>query len=214
MIRYFPALFLLFLLSCDPPKQQAETKEKAPAVDANLLVSCEGIGKIKLADTYADLEKRIGAQALSAHENSVIGKYTTAWDGTPKQINIYWKEKSPPFKHIKYIETTADDAPYVTQSGLQAGMSLKDIQQLNSFMPVSFVNPYATENAGLITGFNNGDIAKTDPCIGGHIEIRKQRNIDIGELNEFKKEKLVDSSHKLMAERMECVLATIRITGK
>ncbi|MDF3078427.1 MAG: hypothetical protein K0S09_2316 [Sphingobacteriaceae bacterium] len=211
MKKLFLFVIAAALFSCQNKPQSSE--DKTPKVDSKLLVSCEGIGEVKLSDTYQELEKKFGKD-LSVHENTAAGRYLTLWDGQPKQLNIYFEEKTEPFKKISSIETFANDAPYQTEDGVKAGMTGKELQKINTDMPVTMVNPYAVENPGLVKSFNNGQIATNNPCLGGHMEVSKQRNIPVDDLRSFQQEEIVDSSHKLMAERMEVVLSTLSVSAK
>lgn len=212
-LLFFSAVTLSLFSSCQQ-KPSSSGDGQSSKVDPKILVSCDGIGEVKLTDTYQDLEKKFGAKALSVHENTVMGKYLTLWEGEPKQLNISWEERTLPFKKIKSIETVANDAPYQTADGLKPGMTGGEIQKMNTDMPVTMVNPYSYNDPGLIKSFNNGQIAINNPCLSGHMEISKQRNVPVNEVQAFQKEEIIDSSHKLMAERMTVVLSTLKISGK
>ncbi|MXV15009.1 hypothetical protein [Hufsiella ginkgonis] len=210
----FPAaVALLSFGACQQSKPVSENKE--PAVAAKDLVSCTGIGEVKLTDSYQDLEKKFGKANLTEHDNNVLGKFTAIWDQKPEQVNIYWKEKAAPYTHIDFMETVSPDAPYTTQKGLKVGMLMVDVQKINSDMPLTFVNPYANQDPGLITSFNNGELAIADPCLSGHVEVTKTRNIDAKVLAAFTGEKSVESTHKLiMGGRMDVIFANFRLANK
>ncbi len=202
--------YLIAFSSCQPkPKEEA----KGPAIDPKVLVSCEGIGEIKLTDSHESLVKKFGANAVSEHSNTTSGAYTTVWDGSAKQVNIFWKETAAPFVHVRYIESTSFEGPYESVSGLKSGMPVRDIPKINTDMPITFHNPFGTESPGLITTFNKGAIATTDPCITGSVEFSRSRNVDEKTLASFKQEKIVDSSHPLLAERMDMILSGFRVTA-
>ncbi len=55
------SLALLLLFACQPPSPKKKTAEK-PGVDPKILVSCEGIGEIKVTDTYEGLKQKFGAK--------------------------------------------------------------------------------------------------------------------------------------------------------
>src|SRR5690349_17575415 len=105
-------LLLLFvaLVGCN---SQSEKKKAVESIDPKLLISCDGVGEIKLTDTYVDLQKKFGDTSLTEHENTVAGKFTSVWEGSPKHINVFWKESEAPFKTIKYLEVIDAMAPYM-----------------------------------------------------------------------------------------------------
>jgi hypothetical protein len=203
------SLVSVILISCQP---KAEPK-KVETIEPELLITCDGIGEVKLTDSYADLEKKFGASALSAHENTVAGKFTTVWQESPKQINVYWKEEQKPFKTIRYIEAVDASAPYMTKDSLRIGMTLKELVKKNGSMPVTFSNFTANEFPGLIKGFNNGEISTANPCFGGRLESLGQRPIYVDELRAFEAQQEVKSFEKIL-QRMEVVLGAIRISAK
>lgn len=205
-------VFLLALFSCQPPSPKKKKAEESK-VDPKILVSCEGIGEVKLTDDYASLEKKFGANALSIHDNNVYGKYTALWEGKPNQINIFWKEKAQPFKHIRYMETSDPNSPYMTADSLRVGLSMPDIVRRNGFMPLTFNNFYVEDEGGLITSFNNGDLPKKNPCFEGLLEWVSQANIYKKDYDAFKKRKVVESSDRIF-DHMEVMLGRIRVSAK
>jgi len=88
----FYSVLLIAFASCQPAgkRKQSANTSKDNQVDSNILISCEGIGEIKMNISYADLEKQVGKQALTPHENTVYGNFTTVWENTPKAVNVYW----------------------------------------------------------------------------------------------------------------------------
>ncbi|MBC8052694.1 MAG: hypothetical protein H7Y13_06490 [Sphingobacteriaceae bacterium] len=202
-------LFLLIVafFACNPKNEQ-----KVESIDPKLLISCEGIGDVKLSDSYADLQKKFGDSVLSEHENNVAGIFTSIWDASPKQINIYWNEKTAPFKTIKYIEVIDKLAPYMTKDSIMLGMSIKDLVKKNAGMALTFRN-FDASNGGYITGYNNGDLPKNIPCFEGILEWTGQKPIDINELREFQAQEEVKSFDRIL-QRMSVELSTIRIRKK
>jgi len=204
-------LFLSFLTAActqNRPQQQDESR-----IDPKILISCEGIGEVKLSYSHADLEKKFGADALTEHENTISGTYTTIWGGELRRLDIYWKESAPPFKQIKYIEVNEVSSPYVTEKGLKVGISLKDVVRINGNMPLTFTNFYAANNSGDITSFNGGDIEKELPCISGRIEMYNKRNVHEDELLKFREKKEIES-YETIFERIDAALGSIRVINK
>lgn len=211
MNNFFPLLLCVLLISAcgqNPKKQTAES-----SVDPKNLISCEGVGEVKLSYSYADLEDKFGTGALTEHENTVSGKYTSIWEGEPRRLDIYWKEAEPPFTQIKYIEVNEVSSPYVTEKGLNVGISLRDVVKINGNMPITFVNFYAADNSGDIISFNGGDIEKELPCISGHIEMYNKRNVQEDELQRLREKKEIES-YEAILERIDSALGSIRVMNK
>jgi len=202
-------LFLLLavlLVSCQPkPKSLAEK----PGIDPGRLISCKGVGEVSINDSYADLEKKVGAASITEHENTVYGKYYTLWEGQDKQLNVYWKEKDQPYKTIKYIEVNSGPY-YSTSDSLHIGISMRDMVRINGNMPLTFNNFEAENDNGLITSFNDGNISKNNPCIKAALEVVSTQNIHVNELGKFKLKKEVESYDRLL-ERMDVALQSIRV---
>lgn len=203
-------LLLLFvaIFGCN-----SKTEKKVESIDPKLLISCEGIGDLKITDSYADLQKTFGDSVLSAHENTARGKYTSLWENDPKQINVYWVEQAEPFKTIKYLEITDSMAPYMTKDSIAVGMPLKDLVKKNNGMALTFKNFFANTEPGTIKDFNNGDIPTNNPCFGGSLEWTGQKAIDINELREFQAQQEIKSFDRML-QRYDVVLSTITITKK
>ena len=211
----FYSVLLIAFASCQPAgkRKQSANTSKDNQVDSNILISCEGIGEIKMNISYADLEKQVGKQALTLHENTVYGNFTTVWENTPKAVNVYWKEKSAPFKTVNYLEVVDPASVYRTQDSLQVGLGLRDLVRMNNNMPLTFRNFYAEERSGLITSFNNGAIAERNPCLSGVLEWSRQENIYKHDYEAFKKQEMVESYDKILS-RIEVNLSAIRVLNK
>lgn len=167
-----------------------------------------------MSDSHQLLMGKVGAGNLSEHENSSSGHYTSIWEGTPKQLNIYWKEPKAPFKTIRYIETAASDAPYTTSEGIRVGISLRDLVKKNGHMPISFVNVFGTEtNSGLITSFHGGDLDNRSDCFSGRLEWVERSNIYFDRLETYKKQKISQSSDYILL-RVTLILSSFIIESK
>ncbi|WP_207421027.1 hypothetical protein [Desertivirga brevis] len=204
-------LFLaLSLVACQEAKKtKSEVKKK---IDPKVLVSCEGIGEVKLSDTHKSLEEKFGKDALADHENTIYGAFTTVWENDPRQVNIYWKEKSAPFKTIEFIEAGTPGAPYMTADSITVGMGLRDLVKKNGSVSIKFFN-LTQSKPGLITGFNGGNIEKYTPCFTGVLEQTKLQVIHKDELKEFHKQKEVNSFDPIL-NRIEYELAAMRVLRK
>ncbi len=205
----FLSFICLIVFGCTP---KTEKKAQVKQLDPRILITCEGIGEVKLSYSHADLEKKFG-DAISEHENNIRGKYTSLWEHDPKHINVYWKESSAPFKTIKYIEAVDPMSLYMTKDSIGIGMSLRELVAKNGNMPITFKNFYTNTEPGLIKGFNNGEIPKANPCFEGTLETTDQRPIDVVEMRAFEKVEEVKSFDRIL-QRMDVVINSMRLTAK
>lgn len=207
--------FSTLVFACQPRPEAKKAVPVATVAPADE-VTCAGIGSVKLSASYADLEQEIGAKALSEHSNSERGNYTSAWADQPAQLNIFWKEKTPPYLHIAAIETVYPEASYQTKSGLRGGMTMEDVQAINSGMPLTFINPLAVNDPGSIRSFNNGRLIVDNPCLSGYVEVGETRNVEQQVLDDFRtKHPVVDGSHPLIQSgRIKVIFSRFRLVAK
>ncbi len=201
-MKIFRWQLLLFscLFACQPPTNKTKHAGKEPYAGppAALLVSCDGIGRVKLSDSYADLQKKFPKEVLAFHDNNVSGQFLSIKERSPEQLNVYFKEQKPPFVHIKRIETAADNAPYLSADSLHVGMTLRELVNKNGHMPVTFRNVYAVKNPGLILSFNNGDLQKAQACLSLRMDVSEIATVYVRELNQFKKKDTLQSSDDML----------------
>ncbi|HWK56139.1 MAG TPA: hypothetical protein VNQ80_02300 [Parapedobacter sp.] len=182
--------------------QQTQKKEEAevPQIDPNA-ISCEGIGPVKLAYSHAALDSAIGADNLENGTAEVEGRtvhITKVFPNEAEEITVYWAETKEPYTTITKIAIANNFGPYQTAEGLRVGSTLNEVKELNNFMPVTMTNFYnSVDGFANILGFGGGDIETNYPCIGGKLDIVKQRGVDVRTLDEIKPEKELKSSHKL-----------------
>ena len=209
-MKYSYLIVLFFAVAGCESKTEKKVEEK---IDPKLLINCEGIGEVKLTDSYADLQKKFGDTALSAHENNVAGKFTSIWENSPKHINVYWKEDSEPFKTIRYMEAIDGMSPYMTIDSIGVGITLRDLVKKNGNMAITFRNFYTDNSPGLILGYNNGEIPKNNPCFEGILEWTGQKPIDVNEFRAFQELEEVKSFERVL-QRIDVVLSAIRVSNK
>lgn len=212
-IRFIALAALSAFTACQQPRSAGKRAEAVKVVPESLLVSCKGIGKVLLSDSYASLLSKFGQESLSVHENNTKGLYHSVKEGSPGQLNVFWKEKRAPFVHILRIETFAENAPYMTADSVRVGMSMRELVNKNGHMPLSFNNVYADEDPGLIRSFNDGNISKRTACLSGRIDAGAVNNVHVEELKAFKKRKELRSSDDLL-NRIETSLGAFVITAK
>ena len=192
------ALLTLIASACQQTQKQQE--ETPLAADPNA-ITCEGIGPVKLAYSYAALDSAVGVNSLENGTADVDGKevhLTKVFPNEAEEITVYWAESQEPYHTITKIAIANNFGPYQTAEGLRVGSTLNEVKELNNFMPVTMTNFYnSLDGFATIRGFNGGDIETNYPCIGGKLDIVKQRGVDVRTLDEVKPEAELKSSHKL-----------------
>lgn len=155
--------------------ESSDSNTPAPAVTKtilpnpnSILVSCEGVGKIKMDDTYESIVAKVGKQNVTQDSVFVNGKFTggyatKVWKGTAGEITINWQESQQPFETIQNIIIDEPKATYVVQNGIKMGSPLSLINKLNG-KPVSLIG-FAGKNAGTMMSFNGGNLTAQIPCI-------------------------------------------------
>lgn len=170
----FFALTLVFGCSGPVDRKPADTIDSVkPAVAQDVpdpgLITCEGIGVIKLTDDYALLTRKVGKDNVHMDSLFLEGTFesliTRVWKGTPKEITVYWQENQEPYKTIRMLEISSAQSPYHFSNGVRIGTSLKKLAELNG-VPVKLYG-FGWDYGGTFIGFNGGKLAKSMPCFGG-----------------------------------------------
>src|SRR5690606_5269938 len=189
-------LFVFIATAC----QQTQKQEDKPQADPNA-ITCDAIGPVKLAYSYAALDSAVGANNLENGTTEVDGQtihITRVFPNEAEEITVYWAESAEPYTTITKIAVANNFGPYQTAEGLRVGSTLDEVKALNNFMPVTMTNFYnSLDGFATIRSFNGGDIETNYPCIGGKLDIVKQRGVDVRTLDEIKPEVALQSSHKL-----------------
>jgi len=190
------AIAALIATACQQTQKQTET----PQADPNA-ITCDGIGPVKMAYSYAALDSAIGNNKLENGTEEIDGQtvhITKVFPNEADEITVYWAESQEPFNTITKIAIANNFGPYQTTDGLRVGSTLDEVKALNNFMPVTMTNFYnSLDGFATIRSFNGGDIETNYPCIGGKLDIVKQRGVDVRTLDEIKPEVALQSSHKL-----------------
>ncbi|MFC3196149.1 hypothetical protein ACFOET_00850 [Parapedobacter deserti] len=180
--------------------QQGQNQQDEPATDPHA-ITCDGIGPVKLSYSYAAIDSAVGSDKL---ENSTVEEdgntihVTKVFPNEAEEITVYWAESQEPYNTITKIAVANNFGPYQTAEGLRVGSTLNEVKQYNNFMPISMTNFYnSLDGFARITGFNGGDIEANYPCLGGKLDIVKQRGVDVRTLDEIKPQQELQSSHKL-----------------
>ncbi|WP_256010555.1 hypothetical protein [Desertivirga xinjiangensis] len=209
-MKYTSLFFLsLALFACQEPKKAKQKKE----IDPKILITCNAIGEIGLKDTHQSLVDRFGKNAITEHENTVYGHYSTVFEGDEKQVNVYWKESSAPFKTVKFVEVNTAGSVYMTKDSVKVGLTMRQLVKLNGFMPVTFKNIWQPSEAGIIKSFNGGTVESNSPCLSGFMEQVKINVVHKDEIKAFRNKEWVESSDPLF-NRIDMELSSIRIFPK
>lgn len=199
MKKFLGAAVVCLLLASCGGSQQKESEQEETNTD---LITCEGIGKVKLSHSHEDLESNFGADQLADETEEQDGKevaITRVFKDSPEEVVVVWEESAAPFNRISKLIVRNELSPYHLEEGVQVGSTLKDLVKANNFLPVTFSNFYsASDGFAIIEGFNEGEIGTKYPCLGGKMDIDRTDNIDVNLLDDFKAEKSVKSNHKAM----------------
>src|SRR5690606_12098317 len=125
-MRLIFSIALVGSLAIACQQQQKQQKEETPAVDPNA-ITCEGIGPVKLSDSYASLDSAIGADKLENGTAQVNGKTvhsTTVFPNEAEEITVFWAESKEPYATITKITVANNFGPYQTAEGLHVGSTL------------------------------------------------------------------------------------------
>ncbi|WP_257668247.1 hypothetical protein [Parapedobacter tibetensis] len=192
------SITLIGLLTACQQGQKEEDQETATDPNA---ITCEGIGPVKLSHAYADLVNEIGADKLDNDTIEVNGNtvhITRVFPNEAEEIAVYWAESQEPYSTATKLSVGNNFGPYQTAEGLRVGSTLDETKKLNNFMPLTMTNFYnSLDGFADITSFNGGDIETNNPCLGGKLDIVKQRGVDVRILDEVKSDPELKSSHKL-----------------
>src|SRR3546814_8002032 len=136
------ALLTFIATACQQTQKQQE--ETPPAADPNA-ITCNGIGPVKLAYSYAALDSAVGADNLENGTAEVDGKevqLTKVFPNEAEEISVYWAESQEPYHTITKIAIANNFGPYQTAEGLRVGYTLNEVKELNNFMLVTMTNFY------------------------------------------------------------------------
>ncbi|MGV3762459.1 hypothetical protein [Parapedobacter sp.] len=194
------SISLLILITAACQQTQKQQQEEIPQADPNA-ITCEGIGPVKLMYSYTALDSAIGADNLENGTVEVDGQtvhVTKVFPNEAEEITVYWAESKEPYTTATKISIANNFGPYQTAEGLRVGSTLNEVKEYNNFMPITMTNFYnSIDGFARIRGFNGGNIETNYPCLGGKLDIVKQRAVDVRTLDEIKPEAELKSSHKL-----------------
>ena len=212
-MRYCLILSILLLLACShSPERSIKPEKKIYSLDENSVgndeITCWGIGEIDLDNDMSTLEEKADKKNMSV--DSIVkdgvfeGFVTTLWKGTSKEIIVHWKEKTPPFHTIDFLEIRQEKSPYHFVNGIKLGTTLREMVKLNGRSPISLYG-FGSAQAGTFASFGSGKLSGDIPCFGGVFDLPENRDS-----RQFKDgEKLLSSDPVLT--RHETRLVSIQI---
>lgn len=159
----------------DSPKTIVkEPQVQKPVNDSSTLISCSGIGTIKMSDSYLIIEQKAGKENITTDSNYVEGIfqgiYHSLWKGTPKEIKVFWKNASHE-KQIAVIEIENKSSVYHFANGIKIGTTLAELVKLNDNKPISFYG-FGWDYGGHIVNFGNGKLQQDYSCFSGQLSIK------------------------------------------
>lgn len=229
----FFAILSLFCLACkkqeneqksqqtDTQKEQ-QTSQKDGSSNPSTLISCEGIGKVKFAMNYAELEKAYGEEQL---ETDTVFAGTSMIDGEKiDEDRIYTTVKAPEgkiyitwaagkvAKEIEKISINIADKPqYQFDNGIKVGSSLEEIRKANTNGDFEFYG-IGWQYGGVILNENaTGDFFKSYPCFTGELH---PKNDTYDKLENLMGEHTFKASQVGSTEAQELILGGITLVKK
>ncbi len=184
-------------LNTDTVTKKPEITKPIPTNPNGILITCNTVGKIKLHDTFEDIERKAGKNNIKFDSLFVNGVFansydTKLWKGTVGEITIKWQESQQPYKTIQSIIIEKPFANYVVQNGIKIGTTLSQVVKLNDGKAVSLLG-FSGKNGGTLMSFNQGSITTMLPCMRLVFEIPKAKSYP-KEVNAIMGTNLVQSS--------------------
>ncbi len=160
------AIIALALWSCKNAKK--EKTETTPPLEVktiidSTLVTDSAWGAITTKTDFAGLQTIFGA--ANVKDERICGPecidsldVTIIYPETSKEIIVHWKD-SLYHKKIVYIETSGEEGPYRTPTGLKIGTTLRELLKLNG-QKITF-SGFGWDYGGYIQSYNNGTLEKS-----------------------------------------------------
>lgn len=177
------------------------------------LISCDGIGDIRLEDDLNALIRKAGRDQVSHDSLFLEGNYermiTRVRKGTPREVLVYWKEKEEPFRTIQTLEISSRTSPYHFSNGINIGTSLKKIVELNGGVPVSLYG-FGWDYGGTFISFRNGELTGPMECFGGVFQLTST-DIVTSELKKVMGDHEIRSDYEAL-KQYQALLVKIRVS--
>jgi hypothetical protein len=214
---FFLVLVLLFACGKAVDQEQtapADSSRTATVVrpTANQIITCDGIGEIKLSDDLASLARKAGNDNISHDSLFLEGNFerivSKLWKGTVRELAVYWNETEQPFKTIQTIEIANRNSPYQFSNGIRIGTSLKKMVELNGGVPISLYG-FGWDYGGTFISFKDGKLAEPLSCFGGVFQLTSA-DITTSELKKILGDRQITSESEAL-KQYQAVLVKIRI---
>ncbi|MEQ1677519.1 MAG: hypothetical protein ABL876_12500 [Chitinophagaceae bacterium] len=167
MKKLLPVVIIaLALWSCKNAKK--EKTETTPLLEVktiidSTLVTDSAWGAITTKTDFAGLQSIFGA--ANVKDERICGPecidsldVTIIYPETNKEIIVHWKD-SLYHKKIVYIETSGEEGPYRTPTGLKIGTTLRELLKLNG-QKITFYG-FGWDYGGYIQSYNSGTLEKS-----------------------------------------------------
>lgn len=122
------------LLSCGGKKESSDqaaaevaSAQPSSAVSADYLISCEGIGKVKMSANFADLTNTLGT-AVSDIQDGMDGDFSNVTLGENAEVTVTFDYQHEKGQRILSLSTYSQT--FQTAKGLRAGLSLSEAEKL------------------------------------------------------------------------------------
>ncbi len=165
-------------------KNNQGDNQKASEINKDLIISCEGIGKLKFSMTYDDILNTFGKENVKSDtfiydKNSelammsldTVDRISTVISAPEGKIYVSWL---PGLKTSK-IESMSlnfyDHPKYQFTNGIKAGSTMEEFIKANGNEEFEFYG-FGWQFGGLLLENSKGKIFQDYPCIGGLTHFR------------------------------------------
>lgn len=162
--------------------KQEQTEQKQEE-SSPMLISCEGIGKVKFSMNYTDLEKTYGKDKLQSdtvfagtpmmdEERATEDRIYTTINAPEGKIYVTWAEGKTA-KEIEKIGITIGDKPtYKFANGIGVGSGFNELKKANANGDFEFYG-LGWQYGGMIINENaTGDFFKNFPCFTTYLRTK------------------------------------------
>ncbi|MCS6833803.1 MAG: hypothetical protein NZ521_09540, partial [Flammeovirgaceae bacterium] len=163
----FSIVISCFLWSCTKSsKNETETGTNSSEETTASLITCEGIGEVKITMNEATMIEKFGKENVKRdslyEEEGFAGFATILWQNTPKEVWVMWQDEN--FQKIRTLEVRRNDSIYRTSQGVRVGNSLNEVVAANGGIHIEF-SGLGWDFGGWTQNFSNGTIGKELPCL-------------------------------------------------
>ncbi len=173
----FSIVFALALVSCKKGNQA--DNQKTTEVGEDLIITCEGIGKLRFSMSYDEILNTFGKENVKSDtfvydknsdfaimSSDTVDKISTTVSTSEGKIYVSW---APGLKATK-IESLSlnfyDNPKYQFANGIKAGSTIEEFIKANENGEFEFYG-FGWQFGGLILENPKGKFFKDYPCLGG-----------------------------------------------